>query len=96
MKVYRIKDNVGLKKLKKFGFIESGSGNGYIRRIEQDEITKQCAVCVYFEENPTYNIQPRFLYILTPLSVSLVNENNNWVINDLIWSGIIEMLEVNE
>ena len=93
METYKIKQDIDLKELKKFGFKKRLGHTGYMRIIDKDEITKQCFVYVSEILNPSIEVLPRFIYICTPLSLSLVHNGNNWIIKDLIDAGLIDKEE---
>lgn len=89
----RIKDNVDLKELEKFGFKKGFHDGEYGRIIKKDEITSQCLVYISKTINPITATIPKFLYIATPLSITPVNKNNTWVIDDLIKADLVEKVE---
>ena len=90
----RIKDNVDLKELEKYGFIKDFSGNSYTRLVDkEDRIKKQCFIYFSLIPNPIYMTVPKLLYIVTPLSMSLINESNEYIIDDLIKANLVEKVE---
>ena len=93
MKYLKMKDNVDLKELEKFGFIKDFSGNGYTRIIDKGEITKQCYIYFSLIPNPIYMTVPNLLYLGTPLSISLINESNMWAVDDLIKADLVEAVD---
>ena len=90
----KIKSEVDLKELEKYGFKEDFSGNSYIRLVgKEDKIKKQCFVYFSLMPNPTYMTIPKLLYIATPLSMSLINESNEYIVDDLIKADLVEKVE---
>lgn len=87
----KIKDNVDLKELEKYEFIKDFSGNSYTRLVDKkDEIKKQCFVYFSLIPNPMYMTVPRLLYIATPLSMTLMNKSNEYIVDDLIKADLVE------
>ena len=90
----KVKDNVSLKELEKYGFIKHFSENSYTRLVDkEDTIKKQCFVYFSLIPNPMYMTVPKLLYIATPLSISLINDSNEYIVNDLIKDGLVEKVE---
>ena len=90
----KIKDNVGLKELEKYGFIKDFSGNSYTRLVDkEDKIKKQCFVYFSLIPNSLYITIPKLLYVATPLSMALINESNEYIIDDLIKADLVEKVE---
>ena len=90
----KIKDNVDLKELEKYGFEKDFSGNGYTRLVDkEDKIKKQCFVYFSLIPNPIYMTVPKILYIATPLSMSLINKVNEYIVDDLIKADLVEKVE---
>lgn len=86
----KIKDNIDLKELENRGFKSDGM-SGYVRVFDDgDPIKKQCFVYVGTIINPIIMTIPRVLYILTPLSYSLMNDGNKYAVDDLILAGLVE------
>lgn len=92
--MYKIREDVELNVLEKYGFIKDFSGNSYTRLVDkEDKIKKQCFVYFSLIPNPMYMVVPKLLYIATPLSTSLMNESNKYVVDDLIKADLVVKVE---
>ena len=89
--MYKVKDDIDLKELENFGFKKDYSGNGYTRLLdENDNLKKLCFVYCSSVCNLLYSTIPKILYICTPMSIEVINDNLEYLIKDLIDNNIIE------
>lgn len=89
----KIKDNVDLKELEKYGFIYNQETNGYTRLVdEKDTIKKQCFVYIASGINSmNIGVIPKIIYLCTPICMKeLKGEGFEYIIDDLIKDGLVE------
>lgn len=92
--MYKVKDDIDLKELEKFGFKKDYSGNGYTRILdENDNLKRLCFVYFCSIPNPIYPTIPKILHICTPMSIDVIDDNLEYLVKDLIDNNIIEKVE---
>ena len=92
----KIKDNVDLKELEKFGFRYNEETCAYTRLVDKNNIIKkQCFVSVVSKINSiNIGLIPKVIYLCTPFSISTFEENSfEYIIDDLIKSGLVEKVD---
>lgn len=89
----KIKDNVDLKELEKFGFEYNPDTYSYFRILDKnDSVLCQCFISI-ITKITTINLGflPKSFYLCTPLSATLIDEENfSDDIKDLIQAGLVE------
>ena len=89
----KIKNNVDLKELEKYGFEYNVEICSYNRLVdEKDSIKKQCFVSVVSKINSVnIGLIPKVIYLCTPFSISILEgESFEYIIADLIKSDLVE------
>lgn len=92
----KIRDEVDLKELEKYGFVYNQEINGYTRLVDKnDVIKKQCFVYIASGINSiNIGVIPKVIYLCTPIGMSeLEGECFEYIINDLIKDGLVEKVE---
>ena len=92
----KIKDNIDLKELEKFGFEYNNMLNGYTRLVDkEDAIKKQCFVYVATGINSiNFGTIPKIIYLCTPLSIGWLTEGTEWIVYDLIKADLVEEVKI--
>lgn len=92
----KIKDDVDLKKLEKFGFEYNVETCAYSRLVDEtDSIKKQCFVSVVNKINSiNIGLIPKVIYLCTPFSISILEGASlEYIIADLIKDGLVEKVD---
>lgn len=87
----KIKDNVGLKELEKYGFIYNSGINGYTRLVDKkDIIKKQCFVYIASGINSlNIGVISKIIYLCTPIGMKELEKGFEYIIDDLIKADLV-------